>query len=199
VAFTESGSSAMTVSLARPDVPIIAYSPNSKTRRRMALYWGVVPREMPAMHDSDQLVDWCTGDLLAAGYGSPGERVVIVFGAPIGGTAARNSIRPRARLTGAHSRAPAHGRLAQQPLAAYAKRRLRRPRAASRWPSRALQRRRTGRSGPGDGDRQREGRAPQRSARSALGRRASYARPCRGSPPSSRLRTLGVRSARGTQ
>lgn len=93
VAFTESGSSAMTVSLARPDVPIIAYSPNSKTRRRMALYWGVVPREMPAMHDSDQLVDWCTGDLLAAGFGSPGERVVIVFGAPIGVSGSTNSIR----------------------------------------------------------------------------------------------------------
>jgi pyruvate kinase len=93
VAFTETGSSAMTVSLARPDVPIIAYSPNAKTRRRMALYWGVVQREMPAVHDSDQLVDWCTGDLLAAGFGSPGERVVIVFGAPIGVSGSTNSTR----------------------------------------------------------------------------------------------------------
>ncbi len=48
VAFTESGSSAMNVSLARPNVPIIAFSPNEKTRRRMALYWGVIPRVMPA-------------------------------------------------------------------------------------------------------------------------------------------------------
>jgi pyruvate kinase len=93
VAFTETGSSAMTVSLARPDVPIIAYTPNAKTRRRMALYWGVVPREMPAVHDSDQLVDWCTGDLLSAGFGSPGERVVIVFGAPIGVSGSTNSTR----------------------------------------------------------------------------------------------------------
>ncbi|MGH7270742.1 MAG: pyruvate kinase [Polyangiaceae bacterium] len=93
VAFTESGSSAMTVSLARPDMPIIAYSPNSKTRRRMALYWAVVPREMPAMSDTDQLVDWCTGDLLAGGFGSPGERVVMVFGAPIGVSGSTNSIR----------------------------------------------------------------------------------------------------------
>jgi pyruvate kinase len=93
VAFTESGSSAMTVSLARPSVPIIAYSPNAKTRRRMALLWSVIPREMPAMHDADQLADWCTGDLLAAGYGSPGERVVIVFGAPIGVSGSTNSIR----------------------------------------------------------------------------------------------------------
>ena len=94
VAFTETGSSAMTVSLARPNVPIIAYSHNAKTRNRMALYWGVVPREMPtAQHDTDQLVNWCTGDLLAAGYGSPGERVVIVFGAPIGVSGSTNSIR----------------------------------------------------------------------------------------------------------
>jgi pyruvate kinase len=93
VAFTETGTSAMTVSLARPSVPIIAYSPNAKTRRRMALYWAVSPREMPAIHDADELADWCTGDLLAHGFGSPGERVVIVYGAPIGVSGSTNSIR----------------------------------------------------------------------------------------------------------
>jgi pyruvate kinase len=95
VAFTESGASAMTVSLARPDVPIIGYSPNPRTRRRMALYWGVVPREVsvPIMQDAEQLVSWCTADLLSAGYGSPGERVVIVFGAPLGVSGSTNSIR----------------------------------------------------------------------------------------------------------
>jgi pyruvate kinase len=85
--------SAMTVSLARPTVPIIAYSPNLKTRRRMALFWGVIPREMPAMGDTDALVDWCTGDLMGSGMASPGERVVIVFGAPIGVSGSTNSIR----------------------------------------------------------------------------------------------------------
>jgi pyruvate kinase len=93
VAFTESGTSATTVSLARPSVPIVAYSPNEKTRRRMALLWGVIPRVMPAIHDTDKLVDWCTGDLLATGFCSPGERVVIVFGAPIGVSGSTNSIR----------------------------------------------------------------------------------------------------------
>jgi pyruvate kinase len=93
VAFTESGTSAMTVSLARPPVPIIAYSPNLKTRRRMSLYWGVIPRDMPAIHDPDKLVDWCTGDLMGSGLASPGERVVIVFGAPIGVSGSTNTIR----------------------------------------------------------------------------------------------------------
>jgi pyruvate kinase len=93
VAFTESGTSAMTVSLARPTVPIIAFSPNVKTRRRMSLFWGVIPREMPAISDPDALVDWCTGDLMGSGLASPGERVVIVFGAPIGVSGSTNTIR----------------------------------------------------------------------------------------------------------
>jgi pyruvate kinase len=59
----------------------------------MALLWGVIPRVMPAIHDTDKLVDWCTGDLLATGFCSPGERVVIVFGAPIGVSGSTNSIR----------------------------------------------------------------------------------------------------------
>jgi pyruvate kinase len=93
VAFTESGTSAVSVSLARPAVPIIAYSPNLKTRRQMSLFWGVTPREMPAISDPDTLVDWVTGDLLGSGLASPGERVVIVFGAPIGVSGSTNTIR----------------------------------------------------------------------------------------------------------
>jgi pyruvate kinase len=93
VAFTESGSSAMNVSLARPPVPIIAFSPNAQTRRRMALLWGVIPRELPQLTDTDALVDWVTGDLMANGFASPGERVVVVFGAPLGVSGSTNSIR----------------------------------------------------------------------------------------------------------
>ena len=93
VAFTESGSSAMNVSLARPPMPIIAFSTNAQTRRRMALLWGVIPRELPNLTDTDALVDWVTGDLMANGLASPGERIVVVFGAPLGVSGSTNSIR----------------------------------------------------------------------------------------------------------
>ena len=93
VAFTESGSSATNVSLARPPMPIVAFSPNAQTRRRMALLWGVIPRELPQLTDTDALVDWVTGDLMANGLCSPGERIVIVFGAPLGVSGSTNSIR----------------------------------------------------------------------------------------------------------
>ena len=57
------------------------------------MYWGVIPRECPSIHDTDSLVDWCGGDLMASGLASPGERVVIVFGAPLGVSGSTNSIR----------------------------------------------------------------------------------------------------------
>jgi pyruvate kinase len=93
IAFTETGSSALNVSLARPNVPIIAFSPVQKTRRRMALYWGVIPRELPPINNTDDLVNWVDGDLMASGLASPGERVVIVFGAPFGVSGSTNTIR----------------------------------------------------------------------------------------------------------
>ncbi len=93
VAFTEHGTSAGAVSLARPHVPIVAYSPNRKTLRKMALYWGVFPRELPQIRDIDALVDFATADLMAQGLCSPGERIVIVYGAPIGVSGSTNSVR----------------------------------------------------------------------------------------------------------
>ena len=59
----------------------------------MSLFWGVVPRQLPKLQDTDQLVDWVSGDLMANGLASPGERVVIVFGAPIGVSGSTNSVR----------------------------------------------------------------------------------------------------------
>jgi len=53
----------------------------------------VLPREMPNITDADRLVDWCTADLLASGLASPGERIVIVFGAPMGVSGSTNTIR----------------------------------------------------------------------------------------------------------
>ncbi len=93
VAFTESGSSAALVSLARPHVPIVAYSPYLRTRRKTNLYWGVMPRAMETMNDIDKLTAWVSEDLIASGLAVAGERVVMVFGAPIGLVGSTNSMR----------------------------------------------------------------------------------------------------------
>ena len=95
VAFTESGSTARFVSKARPRVPIVAFSPNEATRRQLALYWGVMPRYIEQLRDTDAMVDRANDFVIANGLGSPGDKIVAVFGAPIGVAGTTNSIRVR--------------------------------------------------------------------------------------------------------
>jgi pyruvate kinase len=95
VTFTESGDSARLVSKARPRVPIVAFTTNERTRSLLALYWGVVPNLIEPSTDIDELVDRANGHLLARGLASPGDRFVVVFGAPLGVRGSTNSIRVR--------------------------------------------------------------------------------------------------------
>jgi pyruvate kinase len=95
VAFTESGLSARYASKARPNVPIIAFSPNAATRRRLALLWGVVPHAIDVLRDADHMVERANGFLLANGFVSPGDKFVVIFGAPVGVSGTTNSIRVR--------------------------------------------------------------------------------------------------------
>jgi pyruvate kinase len=95
VAFSESGVTARYASKARPNVPIVAFSPNATTRRRLALFWGVVPLAIEGMRDADEMVDRANALLLANGFVSPNDRFVAVFGAPVGVSGTTNSIRVR--------------------------------------------------------------------------------------------------------
>jgi pyruvate kinase len=96
VAFTESGLSARYASKARPNVPIVAFSPNPVTRRRLALLWGVLPCPIDQFRNPDEMVDRASAYLLANGLVSPGDRFVAIFGAPVGVIGTTNSIRVRA-------------------------------------------------------------------------------------------------------
>ncbi len=93
VAFTESGLTARYASKARPVAPIIAFSPNAATRRRLALLWGVVPCGIDVLRNSDDMVERASMFLLANGFVSPGDKFVTIFGAPVGVAGTTNSIR----------------------------------------------------------------------------------------------------------
>jgi pyruvate kinase len=95
IAFTETGSSARFVSKARPHVPIFAFSPNETTRRRLALYWGVVPLSIDPLRDADAMVERANAFVLANGLGSPGDKIVAVFGAPVGVSGTTNAVQVR--------------------------------------------------------------------------------------------------------
>ena len=92
-AFTLTGTTARLLSRFRPQVPIVAFSPNQEVRRRLALVWGVVPRVLEPMQETEAMVRRVEEELLARGLAQRGDRVVIVFGAPVGQAGKINSLR----------------------------------------------------------------------------------------------------------
>jgi pyruvate kinase len=91
--FTLSGSTARLVSRFRPGVPIVGFSPDQSIRRRLALYWGVVPRVMEPVKNTDMVADLVSERLLEDQLCKPGDRIVLVHGSPIGVAGQTNSIR----------------------------------------------------------------------------------------------------------
>jgi pyruvate kinase len=84
IAFTESGTTALRCSKARPRVPVIAASPHPEVLRRTALYSGVIPLLVSPGTDTDQMVVNATNAALRSGLVRHGDRVVVVAGVPVG-------------------------------------------------------------------------------------------------------------------
>ncbi|MGC2800542.1 MAG: pyruvate kinase [Candidatus Acidiferrum sp.] len=82
--FTHSGFTARLVSCYRPDAPIIAFSPEADTRRRMALIWGVMPRHIPDTRKIDGLAAITEKRLLEERLVRKGDVIGIVAGTPMG-------------------------------------------------------------------------------------------------------------------
>jgi pyruvate kinase len=84
IAFTESGTTALRCSKARPRVPVIAASPHPEVLRKTALYAGVIPLLVSPGRDTDQMVANATEAALRSGLVRSGDRVVVVAGVPVG-------------------------------------------------------------------------------------------------------------------
>ena len=84
VAFTESGTTARLLSKERPLAPIVAYTPHDAIRRRMAMYWGVLPRAMRTITNTDELIRELERSLREDKLAEAGDGIVILLGAPAG-------------------------------------------------------------------------------------------------------------------
>ncbi len=82
--FTHSGFTARLVSRYRPLVPIVAFSPVAETRRRMALIWGVMPRNISDVRKIDGLAAIAEKRLLEEKLVRKGDVIGIVAGTPMG-------------------------------------------------------------------------------------------------------------------
>ncbi len=82
--FTHGGFTARLVSRYRPLVPIVAFSPEAETRRRMALIWGVLPRKIQDVQKVDGLAKIAEKRLLEERLVRKGDVIGIVAGTPMG-------------------------------------------------------------------------------------------------------------------
>lgn len=93
VVFTQSGATAQLIAKYRPNLPIVAFTPCERTLRRLCLYWGITPRLMKEVIDTDRLVGVVEERLLAEGLADEGDIVVMVAGAPINAKGGTNFLR----------------------------------------------------------------------------------------------------------
>jgi pyruvate kinase len=93
VAFTSSGVSAFRAARERPDVPIIASTPDLTVARRMALLWGAHPVQTETITSGDQMVQLATEKARDDGFAKPGEAIIILSGKPFGTSGTTNDLR----------------------------------------------------------------------------------------------------------
>jgi pyruvate kinase len=93
VVFTETGYSARLVSKYRPRSPIVTFSPNQETRRRLSLFWGVNPKRMERIRYIDQLPELAEHRLRKEKLVKTGDIVGIIAGTPLGSRGTTNLMR----------------------------------------------------------------------------------------------------------
>ncbi|OGO08844.1 MAG: pyruvate kinase, partial [Chloroflexi bacterium RBG_13_60_9] len=81
--FTQLGRSARLMSKARPRAPILAFTPNPATYRRLAMFWGVIPSLVPEAESVEKMVAHVETALLESGPIHPGEQVILVSSLPM--------------------------------------------------------------------------------------------------------------------
>ena len=83
VAFTQTGATARLISQDRPPVPIMAFAPTERVRRRLMIDWGVIPRLIRHHATIDEIVTNIESSLLADRSVRYNDILIIVAGAPL--------------------------------------------------------------------------------------------------------------------
>jgi len=88
--FTISGRTARMMSKARPEVPILAFTPIKKTYHKMAFYWGVQPYIVPHADTVEDMLEQVRHTITESTELLPGQEVVLIAGFPIGAMRSAN-------------------------------------------------------------------------------------------------------------
>ncbi|MBI9043243.1 MAG: pyruvate kinase [Anaerolineaceae bacterium] len=82
--FTESGKTALLMSKARPNVPIMAFTPIKETFQRLPFLWGVIPILSPFTSTVENMLTQVEAGILSSRSIEPGQQVIIISGFPVG-------------------------------------------------------------------------------------------------------------------
>ena len=82
--FTTRGQTAWLMSKIRPRVPIMAFTPNEDTNRRLAFLWGVSPQRVQFVNSLEEMLDHVDAALMRSDVVQPGDQVVLICGFPVG-------------------------------------------------------------------------------------------------------------------
>ncbi len=93
IAFTETGRSARLVARYRPNLQLLAFTPNPRVRSQLSLCWGVETFLVPKAGSTDEMVRLVDASLQELGRLSVGELIVIIAGVPPGVPGTTNGLR----------------------------------------------------------------------------------------------------------
>jgi pyruvate kinase len=93
VVFTRTGTSAQLMSKERPAMPIVAFSPFQTVYRRLALWWGVIPRYNELAGTIEERIASADLALRESGMAQLGDEVVIMGGMPSIGRTRTNFVK----------------------------------------------------------------------------------------------------------
>jgi pyruvate kinase len=82
--FTTQGQTAWLMSKIRPRVPIMAFTPNGDTHRRLAFLWGVRPQRVQFANSLEEMLAHVDAALMRSEVVQMGDQVVLVCGFPVG-------------------------------------------------------------------------------------------------------------------
>lgn len=105
--FTESGDSARRMSRLRVKIPMLAFTPEEATRRRMTLTWGVKSFLVDRVTHTDAMYHQVDDILLGRNLAEVGDKVVVISGSPPGISGSTNDLRVHRVGDAANAVAPA--------------------------------------------------------------------------------------------
>ncbi len=92
VVTTISGLSAHQVSRFRPEIPILACTPDARVARQLLLIWGVIPIVIPEARSMEKLVGSALGVARRSRLVHRGEEIILVTGNPVGKAGTTNRV-----------------------------------------------------------------------------------------------------------